>query len=172
MAHLRQTGSAFMLGLVSAMRTAPLLLIGMFGGVLADRLDRRKLLVASQIANMVLNLILAVLIVTHSLEVWHVFVTALCAGVVMSFQQPTMQAMIPNLVGERDLMNANALWTAAANISRSVGPALAGFIVGFFGMGAPISPKPPSSCGRAVSPTPSRCSRRPLRHLSPRCSMI
>ncbi|MDO8671782.1 MAG: MFS transporter [Dehalococcoidia bacterium] len=129
------TDSPLMLGLVFAVRAAPMLFFGIFGGVLADRLDRRKLLVASLLANMVLVLILATLIVTETLQVWHVFATALLTGVVMAFQQPARQAMIPNLVSKRHLMNAIALNQAAMNVTWSAGPALAGFLVGIVGMG-------------------------------------
>lgn len=131
----QMTDSPFMLGLVNATRAVPMLFFGVIGGVVADRFDRRKLLIFAQLSNMILNIILAVLIVTGRVEVWHVLVTAFLAGIVMSFQQPARMALLPNLVPKTDLMNAVALNSAAMQITRSIGPAIAGFLVGTVGMG-------------------------------------
>jgi MFS family permease len=129
------TGSVFLLGLVQAARAAPFLLLGPFGGVLADRLDRQRQLMVSQLLNMALHLTLATLIVMGRVEVWHVFATALLAGCVMAFQQPARQSLIPNVVPSGDLANAVALNAVALNLSRSLGPAVAGVLVSVLGTG-------------------------------------
>lgn len=127
------TGSAVDLGLVSAMRALPTLAFGVVAGVLADRYDRKRQLVLSQMANAVLNLILAVLVTTGQVEPWHVYVTALLAGFVQTFQQPARQSMVSDLVPKRLLTNAIALNSAVFNLSRTLGPAFAGFLISAVG---------------------------------------
>ncbi len=129
------TGSVFLLGLVQAVRAAPLLFLGPFGGVLADRMDRRRQLMVAQLLNMALNALLATLIVTRQVQVWHVFATALLAGCVMAFQQPARQSLLPGTVPRRDLANAVALNSMALNLSHSVGAAIAGILVSTIGTG-------------------------------------
>lgn len=128
------TNSPFLLGLTAAMKALPMLFVGVFGGVLVDRMNRRNLLIFSQVSNMFLNLIIGVLIVTGLIQPWHVIATSFVSGIVMAVQQPTRQAMIPNLVPRQDLLNAVALNSAAMQIMRSVGPAIAGFAVAGLGM--------------------------------------
>jgi MFS family permease len=129
------TGSPLLLGAVQATRAFPLLIFGLLGGVLADRLDRKRQMVLAQNANAVLNLILAALVITGRVEAWHVFVTAALAGSVMAFQQPARQSMIPDLVDRGDLMNAVALNSGVLNTMRTLGPTLAGVIVAVVGVG-------------------------------------
>jgi len=129
------TGSPLLLGAVQATRAMPLLIFGLLGGVLADRLDRKRQMVLAQNANAVLNLVLAVLVISGRVEAWHVFVTAALAGSVMAFQQPARQSMIPDLVDRPDLMNAVALNSGVLNTMRTLGPTLAGVIVAVVGVG-------------------------------------
>jgi MFS family permease len=129
------TGSVFLLGVVQAVRALPLLFLGLFGGVLADRLDRKRQLMVAQLLNMVLNFILATLIVTGLVEIWHVFTTAFLAGSVMAFQQPARQSLLPNTVPRSDLVNAVGLNSIALNGSHALGPAIAGVMVAFAGLG-------------------------------------
>ena len=123
------TGSPFILGVVSASRHAPLLVFGLWAGVLADRVDRRLQLIAAQWANVLVDLTLVVLLVTERLEAWHLVALALIAGSVQSFMQPARQAMLPKLVPRADLMSGIALLSVAFNTSRSVGPAVAGGLI-------------------------------------------
>jgi MFS family permease len=128
------TGSAMQLGLVSFMRGAPLLFFGVVAGVVADRYGRKAQLIIAQVVNAILNLVLATLILTHRIQVWHVYVTGFLAGTVQAFQQPARQVLINDLVGREHLMNAIALNSAAFNLSRSVGPAVCGVLIQAFGV--------------------------------------
>lgn len=128
------TGSPLQLGLVSAVRGAPLLIFGVIAGVFADRYGRKAQLIISQAVNVVLNAILATLILTGRIEVWHIYVTGFLSGTVQAFQQPARQVLINDLVGGKHLMNAIALNSTAFNISRSVGPALCAVLIKSFGV--------------------------------------
>ena len=128
------TDSPLQLGLVSAIRGAPLLFFGVIAGVVADRYGRKAQLIIAQVVNAILNAVLATLVLTGRIEVWHVYVTGFLAGTVQAFQQPARQALINDLVGEKHLMNAVALNSAALNLSRSVGPAICGVIIEAFGV--------------------------------------
>ena len=127
------TGSPFLLGAVTATRALPLLFFGVLAGVVADRFGRKSQLIISQIGNGLINLLLAILVLTHHVEVWHVFATGFVAGTLQAFQQPARQALISDLVGERHIMNAVALNSAVLNLSRSIGPAVAGYLIAWVG---------------------------------------
>ncbi|MEI6665515.1 MAG: MFS transporter [Chloroflexota bacterium] len=129
------TGSGLQLGLVTATRGLPLLMFGILAGALADRSGRKIQLIVAQVTNGLLNLILAVLVLTGRVEVWHIYVTALLAGTVQAFQQPARQTLISDLVPESKLLNALALNSAALNSSRSIGPLAAGFLIAAVGTG-------------------------------------
>lgn len=129
------TGSALDLGLVSMARGLPMLFFGIVAGVVADRYGRKAQLIIAQVVNAFLNIILATLIFTGHIQVWHVYVTAFFAGTVQAFQQPARQALVNDLVGEKHLLNAIALNSAALNLSRSVGPAICGVLIAAFGVG-------------------------------------
>jgi MFS family permease len=129
------TGSPLLLGAVQATRAVPLLIFGLLGGVLADRLDRKRQMILSQNANVVLNLVLAVLVLSGRVQAWHIFLTAALAGCVMAFQQPARQSLIPDLVDRRDLMNAIAVNSGVLNTTRTVGPMVAGLLVAAIGVG-------------------------------------
>ncbi|MBI2847732.1 MAG: MFS transporter, partial [Chloroflexi bacterium] len=128
------THSPLQLGLVSALRGLPMLLFGVLAGVIADRYGRKAQLIIAQTVNALLNAILATLILTHQIQVWHIYVTSLLVGTVQAFQQPARQALINDIVGEKHLMNAIALNSAAVNASRSVGPAIAGILIQAIGV--------------------------------------
>lgn len=128
------TGSPLQLGLVSMTRGLPLLLFGVVAGVVADRYGRKAQLIIAQVVNAILNLALATLILTGRIEAWHVYLTAFLAGTVQTFQQPARQALIYDLVGEKHLLNAIALNSAALNLSRSVGPVICGVLIQAFGV--------------------------------------
>jgi MFS family permease len=115
-------------------RGLPLLLFGVAAGVVADRYGRKAQLIIAQVVNAILNLILATLILTGRIQVWHIYTTAFFAGTVQAFQQPARQALINDLVGQKHLLNAIALNSAAFNLSRSVGPAVCGVLIQAFGV--------------------------------------
>lgn len=132
---LSLTSSAFKLGLVSVFQFAPILLIGLFAGVVADRVPKRRLLVVTQACSGVLAGVLATLVLTGRVELWHVYALALGLGVVNAFDMPTRQAFVVEMVGKDDLMNAIALNSSLFNAARIVGPAIAGLLLALFGPG-------------------------------------
>jgi len=131
------THSALQLGLVSAVRGIPLIAFGAIAGAVADRYGRKTQLIIAQVVNAVLNLILATLVLTGHVQIWHVYVTGFLSGTVQAFQVPGRQALVNDLVGREHLQNAIALNAAAVNLSRSVGPALSGLLIE--GLGIDIS---------------------------------
>jgi len=123
------TGSATVLGLMGLAWSIPLLLFSLIGGVVADRVPRRNLVLASQCIIGTMAAITAVLVITGWVQVWHLFALGLVQGTVFSFNMPARQAFIAELVGKDDLMNAIALQNAALNLSSIAGPALAGYLI-------------------------------------------
>lgn len=132
---LMLTGSPLMLGLVGAVWAAPNLALSLVGGALADRVDRRRLLVATRTFGAVAALTIAALVFTGVIQVWHVFLIAGLMGVVSAFDMPTSQALVPSLVGTKHLASAIALISAAFNGTRIVGPSVAGVMVATVGIG-------------------------------------
>ena len=132
---LELTHSALQVGFVVAVRMVPQFLFGLLAGVVADRYNKRMVLMVSQIVTMLMHLILAVLILTGKFAVWHVFVTAFISGGSMAFNQPARQSMIPRLVPSDLILNAIALNTAAMNTMRVLGASLAGVLLIFLDYG-------------------------------------
>ncbi|HEX2033310.1 MAG TPA: MFS transporter [Chloroflexota bacterium] len=130
------TDSPFYLGLASFARSFPMLVVSPFGGVLADRLDRRRLIVSTQVSQLVLTAVLAVMVFAGIVNVWHVLAISFLMGVAMSAHVPARQALIPSLVGRERLANALALYSMSLNTSRIIGPAMAGAIMGWGGVAA------------------------------------
>jgi MFS family permease len=124
------TSSPLALGIVSFAAGVPILIISPLGGVIADRVTKRNLLVITQSATGVITMVIAVLISSEVIEFWHLAAAALLAGAVLSFDMPARQAIVPELVSSDELMNAIALNSSAMNLTRIVGPALAGVLVG------------------------------------------
>ncbi len=131
---LELTNDPVALGLVAAAQFTPVLFFGLFGGLVADVFPKRNLLLATQVTSAVLALILGVLVVTDLVQVWHVFVLALLLGVVSSFDMPVRQAFVVEMVGRDDAANAVALNSAVFNLTRIVGPAVAGLTIARIGM--------------------------------------
>lgn len=123
------TGSAFMLGAINGARAIPFLILGPWGGVAADRMDRKLLMLVSQAWIMALAISMTVLIVTDRLEVWHLFAFTLLSGVGWVFTQPVRQTLIPSFVPREELVNAVALQSAGFNATRIVGPSIAGILL-------------------------------------------
>ncbi len=123
---LSMTGSAFYLGLIGFLGDLPILLFSLVGGVVADRIDRRKLLLGSQYTQMICAFILAALVLLGWVRVWHMLVLVFIVGTAQSFGGPAYQALIPGLVKREDLPNAIALNSIQFNLARVIGPLLAG----------------------------------------------
>jgi MFS family permease len=131
----RLTKSALLLGSVGFASQIPVFLIAPFGGITADRVNRQRLVIATQTAALILAGILAALTLTRHVQVWHIFVLAALLGVVNAFDIPGRQAFLIDMVGKEDLMNAIALNSSMFNGARVIGPAIAGILVAKIGEG-------------------------------------
>jgi MFS family permease len=131
---LRLTDSGFSLGLVAALQALPVLFFAPAGGLLVDRVDKKKLLIFTQVMSGVLALVLWALTATDTVEVWMIYVLALSLGFVFVFDNPVRQSMPIELVGPDLLTNAVSLNNINFNVSRIFGPALAGFTIRQFGI--------------------------------------
>lgn len=125
------------LGIVSMLATLPLLLLGPWAGVLADRTDRRRLLIFTQTGAMILAFVLALLTGLQVIRLWHVYVLALSLGIMTSLDLPAQQAFLGDLSGMGQVRKAVNMNAMALQVSRIIGPALAGFIVAR--LGAPLA---------------------------------
>lgn len=131
----RLTGSVVLLGLIGFASQIPVFLLAPVGGALADRYSRQKILLITQTAAMILAFTLAILTLTGSIQVWHLFVIAAGFGLANAFDIPTRQAFVVDMVGKPDLLNAIALNSSMFNGARIVGPAIAGILVAAVGEG-------------------------------------
>jgi predicted MFS family arabinose efflux permease len=120
------TKDAFYLGLDLFLGQLPIMMFSLFGGVFADRLDRRKMLLASQYIQMVCAFLLALLFVTHTVKVWHILTLSFFVGLGQSFGGPAYSALLPTLVGPEDLSNAIAMNSIQFNLARIIGPTIGG----------------------------------------------
>jgi len=125
--------SELTLGLVAFASAIPVLVISPWAGVVVDRMSRRKLLMMTQSAAMILAFIMAALTFTKVIQEWHVIVLAALLGVVNSFDAPSRQAFVPEMVGKKDLPNAIALTSMMFNSARVIGPAVAGLVLAAVG---------------------------------------
>jgi len=130
---LELTHSALLLGLVGALQFLPVLLFTLFGGVLADRWPKRTVLLATQSSAMIEAAILWLLVVTGTVQIWHILVLATCLGITNSVDMPTRQAFVVEMVGREDLPNAIALNSSLFNMARIVGPGIGGLLIAAFG---------------------------------------
>jgi MFS family permease len=131
---LQLTGDPWMLGLVAAAQFLPVLVLGLFGGLIADGLPKRRTLVATQASAMTLAFVLAGLAATHSATVGLILVLAFLLGCTNVVDMPTRQAFVVEMVGRADIGNAVALNSAMFNAARVLGPAVAGLAIGTFGV--------------------------------------
>ena len=129
------TDSATALGLITATIAVPLLIASPFGGVTADRVNKRTLLLITQSAAAVASLIVALLILTDQIVFWHLLVASLGTGLIFSFNMPARQALVPQLVPQHKMMNAISLQMGGQNVSRILAPAVAGLLIAPFGVG-------------------------------------
>lgn len=132
---LQLTGSATALGLVIALQTLPTLVLGPYAGVVADRLDKRRLMIGLQSAMGALALLLGLLTITGAVQLWHVYVLAFALGLNNCFENPARQAFVLEMVGPADLRNAVSLNSVLVNVARAIGPAIAGIVIATGGLG-------------------------------------
>jgi len=129
---LTLTKSAFYLGFDAFLQQLPIILFTLIGGVLADRRDRRRTLIASQYVQMATSGILAVLMYLQVVEIWHILLLSFTTGVAQAFGGPAYQSLIPSLVDKKDLPNAVALNSIQFNVARVIGPLLFGATIVVF----------------------------------------
>jgi MFS family permease len=133
---LELTNSELMLGLVTAAGSMPILLLTLYAGVVADRKDKRDIIIAAQAASLGLALALALLTSTGTIGLGWLLALVFLLGIANAFEIPTRQSFYADLVGREDLTNAIALNSSAFNLTRIVGPALAGMLIGTAGIAA------------------------------------
>ncbi len=130
------TGSTADLGWVQALSTLPILLIGPWSGVWADRFDRRRLLILTQLGAMLLAFILAYLTQTEVIAPWHIYVLSFLLGIITAIDLPAQQAFIGDLSGMSEVRKAVSLNVMVIQVSRILGPAIGGFVLGWVGAAA------------------------------------
>ena len=131
-----QDAAPVYLGLVGLAASAPTIALSLFGGVVADRLDRRRLLLVTQSGTALVVVALAILVATEQVELWHVFVLSFLIGTVQAFDQPARAALLPQLVERSELLNAVALVTMIWQSTSIVGPSMAGLLIASSGLTA------------------------------------
>ena len=128
------TGSPFRVALVGFFGMAPLLLFGAVGGVLVDRVDRRRLLMAMQVLNLTAGLVMVALLLSEMVEYWHAYVVVLASGLGWAFDMPSRRSLVLDLIGRARVTNAMALDSMGMHASRMAGPALAGGFIAAIGV--------------------------------------
>jgi MFS family permease len=132
------THSGVALGVNTGLLFLPILLIGAYGGVLADRFDKRKILMWTQGTQALLSLVLFALVASGAVDLWMVYALSFIGGVVLALDNPTRQSFYVEMVGEDDLTNAVSLNSAVFMGSRVIGPALAGFLIHYVSLSSPF----------------------------------
>ena len=130
---LEITKSPFLLGLDAFLGDIPIFLFSLFGGVLADRMDRRHVLIGSQLVQMTSAVTLAVLIATGHIQIWHILLSSFVVGTAQAFGGPAYSALVPSLVEKEDLPNAIALNSIQFNLARVIGPVIGGLALKYVG---------------------------------------
>src|SRR5438552_9474810 len=131
---LQLTKSAWALGLVGALQFLPVMLFALFGGVLADRVPKRTLILFTQSFSLLQAAVLWLLVATGTVQLWHIFVLAILLGITNALDMPTRQAFVSEMVGHEDLSNAVALNSSVFNMARIIGPGLGGLIIAWLGI--------------------------------------
>jgi MFS family permease len=129
------TDSGTDVGLIVALQTLPVMLLGPYGGVIADRVDKRRLMIVLQAAMGVQALVLGLLTITHVVNMWEIGVLAVILGLNNTFENPARQTFVLEMVGTENLRNAVTLNSVLVNVARAVGPAAAGLIIEAGGIG-------------------------------------
>jgi predicted MFS family arabinose efflux permease len=123
---LEMSNSPFLLGLDAFLGSIPIFLFSLVGGVIADRMDRRRLLILSQVIQLSCAFLLAFLIYEHVVRIWHILTLSFIVGTAQAFGGPAYQALVPSLVEPEDLPNAIALQSIQFNLARVIGPVVGG----------------------------------------------
>jgi MFS family permease len=131
---LHLSGSGLALGITNALQFGPLVLFGLYGGAVADRFDRRRLLVVTQTALALQATVLGSLVAMHLIQLWMIWLAALFLGMAISIDKPALLSFIKDLAGEADLPNAVALNNAVISSGRMIGPVISGVLIAAFGM--------------------------------------
>jgi Arabinose efflux permease len=129
------TGSAFLVGVLSACQFIPILLLTLVAGTMIDRHSKKKILMTTQAGFLVLGIIMTVLVYTKAVQYWQVLLIAIAYGVLQSFDTPTRQSYVVELVGQKDLMNGISLNSTVFNLAKIAGPSLAGILMVKFSLG-------------------------------------
>jgi MFS family permease len=132
---LHLTGSGFDVGLVVALQTVPVLVLGPYAGVVADRVDKRRMMIALQSLMGVQALVFGLLTLTHVISLWQIGVLAVILGLNNTFENPARQTFVVEMVGPDHLRNAVTLNSVLVNVARAIGPAVAGIIIAAGGYG-------------------------------------
>lgn len=130
------TDSEFLVGLVAFFAMIPTLFLSLFGGVLADRFPKKHVIMPLQAVSFVLTGLLATLIYTGKIQLWHLMAISAGNGTVLALNAPAFQSIVPEIVGKKNLLNAIALNSAQFNMTRIIGPSLGGAVIKFFGVAA------------------------------------
>ena len=133
---LNMTNSAFLLGVDGFLATGPMLFFSLFGGVVADRVERRKIMLLSQYLQMSFAFVLAALLFSGNVKVWHIFLLSFLTGSAQSFSGPAYISLLPLLVRREDVPNAVAMNSMQFNLARVIGPLLAGIALAAWGAAA------------------------------------
>src|SRR5579884_2801312 len=128
---------AWLLGVVGALQFLPVLFFALFGGIIADRLPKKRILVLTQSSAAVQAFLLWVLVASGAVQIWHVLVLALLLGITNALDMPTRQAFVVEMVGRADLPNAIALNSSLFNMARIIGPGIGGILIAWLGV-APL----------------------------------
>ena len=131
---LNLTGSGTALGLVTALQTLPILLFGAFGGVIADRFPKMRLLYVTQVVSATISILTGLLVLAGSIELWMVYALGVASGLVKVVENPTRQTFVRELVGTANLRNAISLNSTQINLARVIGPSIAGVLVATVGL--------------------------------------
>jgi MFS family permease len=128
------TKSPFLLSLITALQFMPVLLFSLFAGVIIDRLPKKRILIFTQSASLIITFILAVLVFSGKIQYWHIVVMSAALGFVNTLDMPSRQSIVIELVEKKDLMNAIALNSTVFNLARVIGPVIAGIVMARFGI--------------------------------------
>ncbi len=134
---LELTHSAWLLGLVGALQFLPVMVLSLFGGVLADRLPKRTALIFTQSSALIQATVMWILVATGTVQIWHIMILAALLGLTNSLDMPTRQAFVVEMVGREDLPNGVALNSSIFNMARVLGPGLGGLMIAWLGV-APL----------------------------------
>ena len=132
------TDSPFLVTAINAAGMAPTLVFSLYGGVMADRMNRRLLMIVSDTFSLIMVSILAILILFNLIQLWQIFLLTLIHGTAFAIGMPARAALISNLVSGRDMASAVALFTIVFSAGQMVGPGMAGYLINSYGMASPF----------------------------------